>query len=73
MKPINVFPIEDFLEKAKIAAKTNQKTLVLSQKEYTDLAQSLATAMTRLSGQLDQVASTRQDQNVQIKMDGGKF
>jgi hypothetical protein len=73
MKPINIFPIEDFLEKSRLAIKTNQKNLVLTQKEYTDLANSLATVMTRLTGQLDQIASNKSEENIQIKMDGGKF
>lgn len=73
MKPINVFPIEDFLEKARLAIKTNQKNLSLTQKEYTDLANSLATVMTRLTGQLDQIATNKSEDTIQVKMDGGKF
>jgi hypothetical protein len=73
MKHLNVFPIEDFLEKARIAIKTNQKSLNLSIKEVTDLHSSLASVMTRLSGQLDQTAASNQNSKVEIKMDGGKF
>jgi hypothetical protein len=70
MKTLNTIPIEDFLEKSKIARKSNQKTLTLSSKEYTDLYDSLATVMTRLSGSLDQSLS---DNTVEVKMDGGGF
>jgi hypothetical protein len=73
MKHLNVFPIEDFLEKARIAIKTNQKSLNLSIKEVIDLHSSLASVMTRLSGQLDQTAASNQNSKVEIKMDGGKF
>jgi len=73
MKHLNVFPIEDFLEKARIAIKTNQKSLNLSIKEVADLHSSLASVMTRLSGQLDQAAASNQNPSVEIKMDGGKF
>lgn len=70
MKTLNTIPIEDFLEKSKIARKSNQKSLTLSSKEYTDLYDSLATVMTRLSGSLDQSLS---DNTVEVKMDGGGF
>jgi len=70
MKTLNTLPIEDFLEKSKIAKKSNQKSLTLTAKEYTDLSDSLATAMARLTGLLDQSLS---DNTVEIKMDGGGF
>ena len=70
MKTLNTIPIEDFLEKSKIARKSNQKSLTLSSKEYIDLYDSLATVMTRLSGSLDQSLS---DNTVEVKMDGGGF
>ena len=72
MKPLNTLPIEDFLDKARIARKGNQKTLTLTAKEYTDLFDSIASAMTRLSGALDQTAAVSTDV-VEVKMDGGKF
>ena len=72
MKPLNTLPIEDFLDKARIARKGNQKTLTLTAKEYTDLFDSIASAMTRLSGALDQTTAGSADV-VEVKMDGGKF
>lgn len=71
MKPLNTLPIEDFLEKTRIAIKSNQKTVTLSIKEATDLQNSLSVVMTRLSGNLDQ--SLSQTPNIEIKMNGGKF
>jgi hypothetical protein len=71
MKQLNTFPVEDFLEKARIAIKTNQRSLTLSIKEVTDLHASLAAVMTRLSGQLDHLSG--QNSVIEIKMDGGKF
>lgn len=70
MKPINTFPIEDFLEKAKVAVRTNQKNLTLTQKEVSDLATSISAVMARLIG-----SSTGQTSNepVSIKLDGGRF
>lgn len=71
MKQLNTIPIEDFLDKARIAIKSNQKSLTLSIKEVTDLQNSLAVVMTRMTGQLDSAVS--QNSNIEIKMNGGKF
>lgn len=71
MKHLNTLPIEDFLDKTKIAIKTNQKVVTLSIKEAADLQNSLAVVMTRLAGQLDQ--SSTESSTIQVKMDGGRF
>ena len=71
MNPLNTLPLEDFLDKARIARKSNQKAITLTAKEYTDLSDSIASVMTRLSGVLSQSANNTQD--VTIKMDGGNF
>jgi hypothetical protein len=70
MKTLNTIPIEEFLDKARVAIKTNQKSLNLSIKEVTDLQNSLAIVMTRLSGKLDQ---SSENSTMEIKMDGGRF
>ena len=71
MKQLNTLPIEDFLDKARIAIKSNQKNVTLSIREVTDLQNSLALVMTRLSGHLDTIA--QQTSNIEVKMQGGKF
>jgi hypothetical protein len=73
MKQLNTLPIEDFLDKTRVAIKSNQKNLTLTIKEATDLQNSLSVVMTRLAGELDQMAATAQSNSVEIKMDGGKF
>lgn len=75
MKPINTLPIENFLEKARIAIKSNQRHLTLDIKEVQALNDSLAMAMTRLAGELDQQLNSLQSQpaSLSIKMDGGGF
>ena len=74
MKQLNTLPIEDFLEKTRIAIKSNQKSLTLTIKEATDLQNSLSIVMTRLSGNLDQMLSENQfTDKIEIKVDGGKF
>lgn len=71
MSQLNLLPVEDFLDKARVARKSGQKSLTLTAKEYTDLYDSLASAMTRLSGILEQTSS--QNSTIEVKMDGGKF
>ena len=73
MKQLNTLPIEDFLDKTRVAIKSNQKNLTLTIKEATDLQNSLSVVMTRLAGELDQMATTAQPSTVEIRMDGGKF
>jgi hypothetical protein len=75
MKPLNTLPIEDYINRARIAGKSNQKQVILDIKEAIALADSLAVVMTRLSGELDQIISSAQPagSSTQIKMDGGLF
>lgn len=70
MKQLNTLPIEDFLEKARIAVKSGQKNLNLSIKEVTDLQHSLSILLTRF---LDKSENKKSDDIIQIKMDGGRF
>lgn len=71
MSQLNLLPVEDFLTRARVARKSSQQSLTLTAKEYTDLYDSLASVMTRLSGILDQ--STSKDSTIEVKMDGGRF
>lgn len=73
MNPLNTLPIEDFLNKARVAIKSNQKNLTLTIKEATDLQNSLSVVMTRLAGEMDQAISTDQKTPTEIKLNGGKF
>jgi hypothetical protein len=74
MKQLNTLPIEDFLDRTRIAIKGNQQSVTLTIREATDLQNSLSVVMTRLSGELDQLASRSSPANsLEVKMDGGKF
>lgn len=73
MKSLNTLPIEDFLDKARIAIKSNQKNLTLSIKEVTDLQNSLAVVMSRLAGNLDVLVQNPPQEQITVNMDGGKF
>jgi hypothetical protein len=75
MKQLNTIPIENFLDKARIAQKSGQKTVTLDANEAFELSSSLAVVMTRLAGDLDQLiqASTQNSSDLEVKMDGGGF
>jgi len=63
-----------FLEKARIARKSGQKTLNLPINEANMLEESLAVVMTRLAGELDVIALRSSVQTeVTVKMDGGNL
>ena len=73
MKELNTLPIEDFLNRARVAIKSNQRDLTLSIKEVTDLQNSLSIVMTRLAGELDGVVSNLPSGDIEIRMNGGQF
>lgn len=74
MKQINTLPIENFLEKAKIASRTNQKTVNLDIKEAVALSECLAVVMTRLVSKLDeQLSKERPEEVISVTMDGGSL
>lgn len=74
MKPLNTLPIENFLEKAKIASKSGQKTLNLDIKDAIALSDCLATVMTRLAGKLDEkLSEPAPTEVIEVRMDGGGF
>jgi hypothetical protein len=70
--PLNTLPIEMYLEKARIARKSGQKSVNLSIDEASLLEDSLSVVMTRLAGELDKIAVSAQSSgDITIKMDGG--
>lgn len=71
MKKLNILPVEDFLEKSRLAIKTNQKNLTLSIKEVSDLQFSLSLILARLVDKAEN--QYQQDVKIQLNMDGGKF
>jgi hypothetical protein len=75
MKQLNTLPIEDYLNKARVAVKSNQKQVILDIKEAQALYDSLSVVMTRLAGELDQVLAVASQNTgpTQINMDGGGF
>jgi hypothetical protein len=74
MKQLNTLPIENLLDKIRIANKSGQKTVVLDIKEAVSISDSLALVMTRLAGKLDeQLTKPPVEEVIQVSMDGGTF
>jgi hypothetical protein len=74
MKQLNTIPVENFLEKARIAQKSGAKVINMPLDEAIALSDSLAVIMTRLTGELDKVIqSASQNNDFEVKMDGGGF
>ena len=72
--PLNTLPIEMYLEKARIARKSGQKSVNLPIDEASLLEDSLSVVMTRLVGELDKIALSAQSTgDITIKMDGGSL
>jgi len=74
MKQLNTLPIENFIDKARIAVKSNQKALLLDIKEVQSLAESLAVVMTRVAGNIDaELQISKAETSTSVNMDGGGF
>ena len=71
--PVNTLPIENFLQKSKVATKSQQRELKLDSKEHKDLADSIAMLLARLVELQDTRLQQPQEQNVSVEMDGGNF
>lgn len=69
MKQLNLLPIENFLEKSRIAIKSNQKQLTISIQEVIDLQNSISIVLSRLLSK----DNNKPIDKIEIKMDGGKF
>lgn len=69
MQHLNTLPIEHFLNTARIAIKSQQKTISMTIKEVTDLQNSLSVVMARLAGETTVAAPAV----TQVNMDGGRF
>jgi hypothetical protein len=72
MQPLNTIPIENFINKARIASKSNQKNMTLTIDEASQLMESITMVMTRLLGKLDESAQKSPTEEViTLNMDGG--
>jgi hypothetical protein len=70
-KPLNTVAIEQFLDSVRIATKTQQKELMLSKDTFKALADSIAMVLARLVELQD--AQPKQEEAIDVQMDGGSF
>jgi hypothetical protein len=76
MQQLNTLPIENFIQKARIASKSGQKVVNLSLDEAQALSDSLAIVMIRLTGELDAIVQqikTQGNEVIQVDVNGGTF
>jgi hypothetical protein len=76
MQQLNTIPIENFLQKARIASKSGQKVVNLSLEEAQALSDSLSIVMMRLTGQLDAIVqqlAAQGNEVIQVDVNGGGF
>jgi hypothetical protein len=71
--PLNTIAIENFLQAAKVAGKTNQRELKLDAKQYKDLADSIGIVLARLVELQDNALANPTEEVINIQMDGGNF
>ena len=71
--PLNTVAIENFLQAAKVAGKTNQREIKLDAKQYKDLADSIGIVLARLVELQDNALANPPEEVVNIQMDGGNF
>ena len=73
VKPLNTIPLEQFIDKVKIAENSKQIEVKIEIKEAKNLALTLGGVMSRLHGDLEKLVdqSNKAEEVVNITMDGG--
>ena len=73
VKPINTIPLEQFIDKVKIAENAKKKEVTIEIKDAKNLAFTLASVMSRLHGDLEKLVdqANKTEEVVNITMDGG--
>jgi hypothetical protein len=73
MNHLDTSPIESFLEQAKVALKTNQKSLNLDIRDVEALYDCLALTMTKIAGISNNAVNTEIPNILEVKISGGSF
>jgi|TARA_B100001013_G_scaffold165092_1_gene98826 mevalonate kinase len=73
VKPLNTIPLEQFIDKVKIAENAKKKEVAIEIKDAKNLAFTLGSVMSRLHGDLEKLVdqSNKVEEVVNISMDGG--
>ena len=73
VKPLNTIPLEQFIDKVKIAENAKKKEVTIEIKDAKNLALTLGGVMSRLHGDLEKLIdqANKTEEVVNITMDGG--
>lgn len=73
VKPLNTIPLQQFIDRVKIADNSNAIEVKIELKEAKNLAFTLASVMSRLHGDLEKLVdqANKTEEVVNITMDGG--
>ncbi len=73
VKPLNTIPLQQFIDKVKIADNSNAIEVKIELKEAKNLAFTLASVMSRLHGDLEKLVdqANKTEEVVNVTMDGG--
>ena len=72
-RPLNTIAIDTFLQRVKVATKTNQRELKLDAKQYRDLADTIGLLLNRLVELQDYAIQNRPEEVVDVQLDGGDW
>ena len=74
VKPLNTIPLQQYIDKVKVADSTNQQEVRMTLVEAKNLAFTLAGVMSRLPGDLEKLVDKQNntEEVVSVTVDGGK-
>jgi len=73
VKPLNTIPLEQFIDKVKVAENAKKREVMIDIKDAKNLALTLGGVMSRLHGDLEKLVdqANKTEEVVNITMDGG--
>jgi hypothetical protein len=73
VKPLNTIPLQQFIDKVKVADNSKQVEVKIELKEAKNLAFTIASVMSRLHGDLEKLIdqANKTEDVVNVTMDGG--
>ena len=74
VKPLNTIPLEQFIDKVKVAENAKKREVMIDIKDAKNLALTLGGVMSRLHGDLEKLVdqANKTEEVVNITMDGGQ-
>ena len=74
VKPLNTIPLQQYIDKVKVADSTNQQEVRMTLVEAKNLAFTIGSVMSRLHGDLEKLVDKQNntEEVVSVTVDGGK-